>query len=230
MDKNALYFYEMMYGKVSFPKIDLTTIDSFLKQMVIPPSRQELRKKIGSLCPVSDQTFHLFNYGFQPLSLPQDQLLCSPEQIPNKILFVQHGLLRGYYKREKQQVTTWFAGPNEFIIPNNFFAGDPCQEYIECIENSSFLALDYETCLKIYLASNEVARLFLKLMEEKQQQTNMREKMLRIPNAERRFQRLTKEMPGLLQNVKDDILSSYLNVTRRHLERIKVQCFKRIRK
>ncbi|MCX2454098.1 Crp/Fnr family transcriptional regulator [Pedobacter sp. PLR] len=227
MDKRALYFYEMMYGKESFPKIDLTTVDAFLKQMVIPPSRQELRKKIGSLCPVSDQTFHLFNYGFQPFSLPQDQLFCSAEQIPNKILFVQHGLLRGYYKGEKQQVTTWFAGPNEFIIPNNFISQAPCQEYIECLENSSFLALDYQTWLKIYIASNEIAKLFLKLMEEKQLQTNAREKMLRVQNAERRFQHLTKEIPGLLQNVKDDLLASYLNVTRRHLERIKVQCFKK---
>lgn len=64
-------------------------------------------------------------------------------------------------------------------------------------------------------------------MEEKQLQTNAREKMLRVQNAEKRFQRLTKEIPGLLQNVKDDILASYLNVTRRHLERIKVQCFKK---
>ncbi|WP_316842063.1 Crp/Fnr family transcriptional regulator [Pedobacter gandavensis] len=226
MDKHALYFSEMMYAELSFPKIDLTTIDSFLSQIEIPASRQELRKKISSLCPVSDQTFQLFNHGFKPLTLGPDQLFCTAEQCPNRILFVQKGLLRGYYKGEKQQATSWFAGPNEFIIPNHFFAQEPGQEYIQSLENSSLLALDYQTCLKMYLASNDISPLFLKLMEEKQQKSTARERMLRIPNAERRFQRLTQEMPELLQSVKDDILASYLNVTRRHLERIKVLALK----
>jgi len=227
MNKHALNFNEMMYGNISFPRIDLIGIDSLLKQIEIPPARQEMRKKIGSLCPISDETFLLFNCGFQSTFLAPQEVFCSATQIPNKILFVQKGLLRGYYKGEKREVTTWFAAQNEFIIPNNFFSQEPGQEYIQCMESCSLLSLDYETCLKMLLASIDIAKIFLKLMEEKQQQTNARERILRIPNAEHRFQRLTKEMPGLQQNVKDDILASYLGMTRRHLERIKVQCFKK---
>lgn len=222
MDKHALNFYEMMYAKLSFPKIDLTPIDTFSAQTEILSPRLELRKKISSLSPVSDETFQLFNYGFQPLSLSRDQLFCTADQTPSKIIFVQKGLLRGYYKGEKEQVTSWFSGQNQFIIPNNFFAQEPCQEYIQCIENSNLLVLDYQSYLSLYLTSNDCATLFLKLMEEKQQKATTRERMLRITNAEKRFQRLIKEMPSLQQSVKDNILASYLNVTRRHLERIKV--------
>lgn len=227
MNRHALNFNEMMCGKISFPRVDLIGIDALLTPIEIPASRQELRKKIGSLCPISDETFLLFNCGFQSTFLAPHEIFCSPEQIPNKILFVQKGMLRGYFKGEKQEVTTWFAGENEFIIPNNFFAQEPGQEYIQCMGNCSLLSLNYQNSLKLLLASNDMVKLFLKLMEAKQQQTNARERMLRIPNAERRFQRLIKEMPSLQQNVKDDILASYLNVTRRHLERIKVQCFKK---
>jgi CRP-like cAMP-binding protein len=73
------------------------------------------------------------------------------------------------------------------------------------------------------LESNDIAKIFFKLLEEKQLLSDARERMLRIPNAEKRYLNMVKLMPVVYQNVKDDTLASYMNVTRRHLERIKIK-------
>lgn len=223
MNEQIPYFGDMMYSCTQLPPIDLNSIHPPLPATKLPMIPTALRRKIGSLCPVSDEIFHTLNRDFKPLNLSVNQLPFSAEQVPDRIFFVQKGLLRGYYMREKEPVTTWFAGADQFIIPNNFFSQEPCNEYIQSLEDCSLLSISHHSCLKMSLESNDIAKIFFKLLEEKQLLSDARERMLRIPNAEKRYLSMIKLMPVLHKNVKDDILASYMNVTRRHLERIKIK-------
>lgn len=223
MKEQAPYFGDMMYSPTTFPRIDLQITEQPLPKTKIPMIHTALRRKIGSLCPVSDEVFHSLNRDFNPLTLSMNQILISAEQLPDRIFFIQKGLLRGYYMGEKEPVTTWFAGPDQFIIPNNFFSQEPCNEYIQSLEDCSLLSISHHSCLKMSLESNDIAKIFYKLLEEKQLLSDARERMLRIPNAEKRYLSMIKLMPVLHKNVKDDTLASYMNVTRRHLERIKIK-------
>ncbi|SHG64963.1 Crp/Fnr family transcriptional regulator [Pedobacter caeni] len=223
MKEQIPYFGDMMYSSTKLPPIDLNSVHPPLPATKLPMIHTALRRKIGSLCPVSDEIFHTLNRDFKPLNLSVNQLLFSAEQIPDRIFFIQKGLLRGYYMGEKEPVTTWFAGADQFIIPNNFFSQEPCNEYIQSLEDCSLLSISHHSCLKMALESNDIAKIFFKLLEEKQLLSDGRERMLRIPNAEKRYLSMIKLMPALHKNVKDDILASYMNVTRRHLERIKIK-------
>ncbi|AOM75767.1 Crp/Fnr family transcriptional regulator [Pedobacter steynii] len=223
MKEQTPYFGDMMYSPATFSRIDLQLTEQPLPKTKILMIYTALRRKIGSLCPVSDEVFHSLNRDFNPLTLSMNQILISAEQLPDRIFFIQKGLLRGYYMGEKEPVTTWFAGPDQFIIPNNFFSQEPCNEYIQSLEDCSLLSISHHSCLKMSLESNDIAKIFYKLLEEKQLLSDARERMLRIPNAEKRYLSMTKLMPVLHRNVKDDTLASYMNVTRRHLERIKIK-------
>ncbi|MNV42904.1 Cyclic nucleotide-binding domain protein [compost metagenome] len=223
MKEQTPYFSDMMYSPTTFRRIDLQITETPLPKTKSPMIHTALRRKIGSLCPVSDDIFHSLNRDFNPLTLSMNQILISAEQLPDRIFFIQKGLLRGYYMGEKEPVTTWFAGPDQFIIPNNFFSQEPCNEYIQSLEDCSLLSISHHSCLKMSLESNDIAKIFYKLLEEKQLLSDARERMLRIPNAEKRYLSMIKLMPVLHKNVKDDTLASYMNVTRRHLERIKIK-------
>lgn len=212
-----------MNENIQCPGFDLPFTRELLQIPEIPMIHTALRRKIRSLCSVSDEVFHVLNSGFNPFSLASNQILISPEQIPDRIFYIQKGWLRGYYMGEKETVTTWFAGPDEFIIPNHFFSQEACNEYIQSLEDCTLLSISQQTCMKMSLESNDIARIFFKLLEEKQFHSDLRERMLRIPNAEKRYLNIVKLMPVIQQNVKDETLASYMNVTRRHLERLKIK-------
>lgn len=228
MKEQMQYLGQMMYGAGTFQHIDLQITQQLLNQTKPPMTHSALRRKIGSLCPVKDDVFHTLDKGFSQLNLGVNQILISAEQIPDRIFFVQKGLLRGYYLGEKEQVTTWFAGANEFIIPNHYFSQESCKEYIQTLEDCTLISLNYQSCLKMCMESNDIAKIFFKLLEEKQLNSDSRERMLRIPNAEKRYQNIIKLMPVLHQNIKDEIMASYMNVTRRHLERLKIKNSRKI--
>lgn len=223
MKGQAPYFGKMLYTETTFPHIDLKIAEQLLHKTKNPMIKTALRRKIGSLCPVTDEIFQTLNRDFNPLTLSMNQILISAEQVPDRIFFIQKGLLRGYYMGEKEAITSWFAGPDQFIIPHNFFSQEPCNEYIQSLDDCSLLSISHHSCLKMSLESNDIARIFFKLLEEKHLVSDARERMLRIPNAEKRYLNMVKLMPVVHQNVKDDTLASYMNVTRRHLERIKIK-------
>lgn len=215
--------YSGEIGHKSFTHFNFQITEPLLYKTKVPMIHPDLRLKISSLSPVSDDVFHAIDLEFNELDLAANQILISAEQIPDRIFFIQKGLLRGYYRGEKEVVTTWFAGQDEFIIPNNYFSQEPCNEYIQSLDNCTLLSLTHQACLKMCMESNDIAKIFFKLLEEKQFHSAIREKMLRIPNAEKRYQNIVKLMPVLNQNIKDEILASYINVTRRHLERLKIK-------
>lgn len=192
----------------------------------LPVLHAGLKQKLRSLCAISDEAFHKIEQSFQILDLTDRQVLISTDQVPDRIFYIQKGLLRGYYIDNNQPVTSWFAGEDEFIMPNNYFRQERSNEYIQSLESCSLLALSYQACLKISQESDDMMKIFLHLLEEKQDNTNVRERMLSIPNAEKRYRSVLGLMPGLQHSIKDELLASYLNISRRHLERLKIKTFK----
>jgi CRP-like cAMP-binding protein len=146
--------------------------------------------------------------------------LLSPGYIPTSIYYVQQGLVMGHIERPKHQPVTWFMNEGNFLIPPYFFHQQPATEFITFREQTILLSLSFATVREMIGKYDEALFLFLLLAEDSIKAGKEREYMLRMV-PEERYLYLLKTSSFLFRRGHFDLLSSYMNISRRHFVRIR---------
>jgi CRP-like cAMP-binding protein len=174
---------------------------------------------IGQLKPAEEKTFlsAIQKKEYLPKVLLQDH-----DKISDKIYFVEQGLARTYYYKDGKDVTYWLAPEGEFVgSMGSFFMREPSNKIVETLEPCMLWEFEYFTLEKLFLSSNEFARIGrqfayygISLMEK-------RLDSLHFNSAKERYLILINERPEILQRVSLGIIASYLGVTQETLSRIR---------
>lgn len=155
-------------------------------------------------------------------SVNPNQILLRPNQIAREIYFVEKGCVRTFYITESgTEITVAFYFEGTFNIVNpSFFTQKVFDFYIEAVEKSELLAINYRGfkflerivpdfhslgLIKLY---NDDSRLQSGLME------------MRALEA---YAWLLKNRPEFIHRLSNELIASYLGITTRTLSRVRQQ-------
>jgi CRP-like cAMP-binding protein len=145
-------------------------------------------------------------------------------QLCKHFYFVNKGLLRGFIKEEKKEITTWFALENELVTALNcFITRTATLENIQAIEDCELLVMSFDDLDKLYLkypsfniVGRKIAELYYYLAEN-------RAYIMRLHDAEKKYQLFLQYYSHIANRIKLIYIASFLGITIETLSRVRAK-------
>lgn len=161
------------------------------------------------------------------LSLGMNQTFKKGSVISNQqhshpvLYFIEEGFVRGYIEQAGKEQTFWLSNQG-FILPSHgFFTQLVRVEYIEFLTYSKVWSVNLSKA-SVWSAEDSILyRMLLEIYEICLMESFDREFMLRIPNAQLRYQHFKMTHPYLIYSLSKEITASYLSISPKHYSRIK---------
>jgi CRP-like cAMP-binding protein len=179
---------------------------------------------VNSIYPLSKELETYLELNLKRRVLKKKDVLLRQGQVCRNIYFVESGLLRCYYMKDEQDVSSWFMRENNFLISvESFYKQVPSYETIHAIEDSVLHYLDYNQLQHVYTTYPEfnfVGRVFT---QEYYAMCEQRLFSLRMQKAADRYLHLLKTAPELCSRVPSQYLASYVGMRNETFSRIKAK-------
>ncbi len=161
---------------------------------------------------------------FKSLTVKKKEILISENTLCNKLFFLNDGLLRTFYIDAKgNEITRRIAWESGFLTNMDSFRknGIDNNETIECIENAELLEISKNN-LDLLISTSENLTKVYQIILEKYMAINIRRfQQLTSLNPHERLLYFNKNYPKLKNRISDAVLSTFLGISRKTLERIR---------
>lgn len=166
-----------------------------------------------------EEVLVLTRYG----SLSKSEYFISEDRTCHSLVFVIQGMLRSYFtKDDGEEVTYCFTFPQNLMTAySSFITGEPTAENIQALTETHLLVIRKEDLVKLTASGSNWIRLQKFFAEQQYIALEQRIFSYQKEKAKKRYRDLIKKQPQLLQEVSLQHLASYLNITPRHLSRIR---------
>ena len=182
---------------------------------------QTLYSYINRIHPVSEDVMQAIGNFFEIIDIPKRQVLLKDGEICQHLYLVLEGVMRMYYIKDDEEVSSLFIEENHFFTTQSFYSRTLGYEYIEAILPTTMARIHYtqlQTLYKLYPELNYIARVITENYLVKSQERLF---LLRRQTAEERYLYFTERYPTLLQKVPLKYIASYLGLTLETLSRIR---------
>ncbi|MDX1937968.1 MAG: cyclic nucleotide-binding domain-containing protein [Flavihumibacter sp.] len=176
-------------------------------------SLSSLREVLNKVHPLTDAEFSkLSSYLFYKPVKPKEWLI-NENETEEHLYFVNEGMFRKYFRKDKEEVITGFYKEGSFMSSIiSFITGNPSLHVIEATENSAVLGIEkrHLDALMAAMPSLETTwRLLLtKMYADKEMNEYKRAKF----SKRELFLNFYNEEPELIQRVPQKYLASYLQI------------------
>jgi len=155
--------------------------------------------------------------------LDNKDMLIREGEIADRIVWIRAGVLRSYFLLEDGEERTYCITFDESMMTamTSFISGQPSKENIQSIGKTELYVL-YKTDVDKLCENNiEWIIFFKQLLEE--QFMELEEKLFDIQRLEAkdRYLKLLRSYPQYIQRIPGKYLASFLNISPRHLSRIR---------
>ena len=160
---------------------------------------------------------------FIPQKIKKKHILVDRHSPCNKLFFINNGLLRAYYINEKEiEVTRMIAWENRFLTNIGSFRNKIVNnEIIECIENAEILYIDRSNFENLVNSSLNLKSIYADIIEEYNILHIKRFEQLNSKNSLGKYAYYKENFDPLHNRISDTLLSSFLTVSRKTIERLK---------
>lgn len=136
--------------------------------------------------------------------------------------FVLKGLVRKYYKKEKEEVSIQIATEGHIIhVQESFHSRTPSEYFVETIEPTVLASISYNDLETIYSSNSKMERLGrLVITNTMLLRDKWQIQLIKLTPRER-FLQFVRRNPALLQRVPQKYLASYLNIQPETFSRFK---------
>jgi len=151
------------------------------------------------------------------------EVISYPGKICNEIYLIKKGLVQAYFELNDEKITNWVSVDEEiFTSVTSFFSNQPCQEFIQCLEDTYVEALNYEALREALNRFPDFANVYHKLLEKYYCGAEIRAMITRIPGAKERWEYFTHTYhPKIIERTPNHIIASLLNLRPETLSRLK---------
>lgn len=177
---------------------------------------------LSDIHPLTEDFKEALKTELQLVVYPKGHYLLQAQAAAQHAYFLQKGFSVSYLYEEGHRVVTDFWKPGEIIMaPKSFFYQSQTDKIIQLTADSELLSLSYISTIKLFETfpvANSLARAITADYHARSE-----ERIIDLHNldARERYTKLLKLFPGLEMNVSQELIASYLNVTRSTLSRLR---------
>jgi len=151
------------------------------------------------------------------------EFLIQENSVSKEIVWIKKGMLRSFYYNNKgEEITYCIAFENSLMTAlSSFISGTPSQENIQTIGDVELISITKENVDKLCENNLKWTNFFKIMIEE--QFIELENQLFNIQRytAKKRYEKLMSEFPVYVQRIPVQYLATYLNITPRHLSRIR---------
>ena len=185
---------------------------------------ERLLSLIQSIQPLSDELKAGLTQMLRCDTFPRKHWLLQPNQVSDRLYFVETGLVRGYYLKDGREVTSWFMREGDFLMSiASFYTRQPTQEYVELLETSTLWSITYLQLQQLYRQFPEFNVVGRLLTEKYYVLSELRTQNLRMQTAPERYQQLLADFPDIFGRVPLKYIASHLGISPETLSRLRGQ-------
>lgn len=152
---------------------------------------------------------------------PKGTILLKEGEICNECFFVLQGLIRSYYLKDGEEVTTDFSMEEQVVSPSCYGENTPSDIFLECLEDTVAFVGTPETESEMYSKYPELESLSRMIGEKIMSSYKDNFNAFKISSPEQRYLDLVKNNPDLIQRVPQYQIASYLGMKPESLSRIR---------
>jgi CRP-like cAMP-binding protein len=186
---------------------------------------QSIANHIHSHVNVTESDTHLFTSVLNEISVAKGQFLFKPGTSVKHEYFVVKGCLKAYYIDDKGNrhiiqfaVENWWVGDFDA-----FYKQVPSKLYIEAIEDSQLLSINYNSLQKIYSEAPIFERYFRILITKAFIAQRKRILSTLEKHTQERYIEFCTSYPNIEDRVPNYDIANYLGVTPENLSRVRKQ-------
>jgi CRP-like cAMP-binding protein len=155
------------------------------------------------------------------IRIKKNKYILSPIDSNTSLYFLVNGLVRGFIRDGKKDISTWFSFENELIgaICEPDQQPSPSIEYLQALEDCTLICIPYTLIDLLYAKYPEANIIGRKLLALHYYAASERAILARIPKATGRYRKLQES--GLdIKRIPQRYLASYLGVRVETMSRI----------
>lgn len=154
--------------------------------------------------------------------IKKGQNFLNEGDVCKQIGFVQKGLVRQYYYKNKKEFTEHFSCEGDvFICIESFLRQVPSRLIVEALENTVIYGLPHDEVLTLGAECYEIEVLYRGLLENSLILSQVKMDMFRMETANERYNRLLREQPEIVKRAPLSHIASYLLMTPETLSRVR---------
>jgi CRP-like cAMP-binding protein len=179
---------------------------------------------INSIHPLKQETIDFLKKKAFLIKIQRGDFLLRPGQVCNHYYYIQKGILRSFLKYGSKEITIWINPENEVTTAiRSMSQKEPAQEYIQAIEDSELVAMDYDAMEELYEKFPEMNLVGRLLLEQYYAGSEERVYICRIPGAHLRYKHFMESRPELANRIPLKYIASYLGITLETLSRLRAK-------
>ncbi len=188
------------------------------------------RKELEKFVTFTEAEWEIFASYIKFVTLKKRAHFAREGKVCDQIAFILDGSVRYYYIKDGEEITSYFSFEHEFTSSyNSFLTRQPANNYIQALEDTQLLTLDYEDVQKMYadpiLAykmerfGRLIAEFYLICYDE-------RVTSFVTQSPEERYLKLLENGREILQRIPQHYIATFLGITPVSLSRIRRRMLK----
>ena len=150
------------------------------------------------------------------------ELLLEAGQVCEHIYFIRKGVVRGFIKEGKKDITTWITAEGEMVSSIlSFERKGSAIENMQAIEDCEMLALTLVDLEKLYEQFPEFNIVSRKLLQQYYSDAEGRAFIARLTNAETRYKQFLTRYSHFANRIPLTYIASFLGMTLETLSRVR---------
>ncbi len=190
---------------------------------------QEVDKHITRCGAISSTELEIIHSRLKPRTIRKKMLLLRQGEVCKFEAYIIKGCMKKYYiDQNGDEVILQFAVEDWWISDiNSFSEQKPSNLFIEAMEDTELLLIDYESKEGLYREIPQLERVFRLMLQRAYAVLENRFYATVAHSAEERYLDFIKRYPSIPQRVPQQQIASYLGITPESLSRIKSNLYKK---
>ncbi len=184
---------------------------------------QNFLQHIKKIVPLDDEETKVLTSYIRIIDVKKKALLLEEGQICKSNYFVEKGCLRMFFINEKgTEQITHFALENWWIADYmSFSTQTKSQFFIQAIEQSEIIAIDFHRQEALFIALPKLERYFRIMLQRAYAASQMRVKFFHDYSKEESYRHFISLFPQFAQRIPQYMLASYLGLTPEYLSELR---------
>ena len=184
---------------------------------------REIAREISRIyCPLTPLGINMLSSILVPMKFQKGETILEEGKVCNALYFVDKGMVRQYYYKNKKDVTEHFSYEGRIVFCiESLLKQEPSRLIVEALENTILYAIPYDVLLGLMVRNQDMEMLYRKILEHVAISSQEHADSQRFENAAERYERLLKEKPEIILRAPMVHIASFLQMTPETLSRVR---------